>query len=136
MVFSIAMTAGRLTGDWTVTTLGERRVFVLGGTLAILGFAILLAASQASLALCGFICIGLGLANIVPILFRRAGNQQRMPATLAVAAVTAAGYFGMLVGPGFMGLLAQTLSLRGAFVALALLVCLMPAFSRSVASRS
>jgi len=133
MLFSIAMTVGRLTGDWTVTKLGERRVFVLGGILAISGFAILLEATLPSVALSGFICIGLGLANIVPIVFRHAGRQQQMPVALAVAAVTGAGYAGMLVGPALMGFLAQAFGLRGAFVALALLLCLIPALNKSVA---
>ena len=100
MLFSIAMTAGRLTGDRTITRLGNRRVFLLSGVTAVSGFVLLLASRYTALALAGFVLIGLGAANIVPILFRRAGNQRQMPAPLALAAATCAGYAGILAGPG------------------------------------
>jgi hypothetical protein len=40
----------------------------------------------------GLVLIGLGAANIVPVLFRRAGSQTVMPPGLAVAAITTMGY--------------------------------------------
>jgi predicted MFS family arabinose efflux permease len=132
MLFSIAMTAGRLTGDRAVARLGDRRVFLLSGLTAVSGFALLLASNYSPLALSGFVLIGLGAANIVPTLFRRAGNQREMPAPLALAAATGAGYAGMLAGPALVGFIAHSIGLRGAFIALALLLCLVPALYKSV----
>lgn len=132
MLFSIAMTAGRLTGDRAVAQLGDRKVFLLSGLTAILGFALLLASNYTPLALAGFVCIGLGAANIVPTLFRRAGSQQQMPAPLALAAATCAGYAGLLAGPALVGFIARSVGLHGAFFALALLMCLVPALNKSV----
>jgi MFS family permease len=132
MLFSIAMTGGRLTGDRAVARLGDRKVFLLSGLTAVSGFALLLASDYRPLALSGFVLIGLGAANIVPTLFRRAGNQREMPAPLALAAVTGAGYAGMLAGPALVGFIAHSIGLRGAFIALALLLCLVPALNKSV----
>lgn len=132
MFFSIAMTAGRLTGDRTVAWLGDRKVFLLSGLTAVSGFALLLATNLRPIALSGFVLIGLGAANIVPTLFRRAGNQREMPTSLALAAVTGAGYAGMLAGPALVGFIAHSIGLRGAFIALALLLCLVPALNKSV----
>jgi len=132
MLFSIAMTAGRLAGDQATSRLGDRRIFVLSGLAAISGFAVLLTSHYAPLALSGFILIGLGAANVVPILFRRAGNQREMPAPLALAAASTAGYAGMLAGPVMVGFIAHSIGLRGAFVALALLLCLVPALNKSM----
>jgi MFS family permease len=132
MLFSIAMTAGRLTGDRAVAQLGDRKVFLFSGLTAILGFALLLASNYTPLALTGFVCIGLGAANIVPTLFRRAGSQRQMPAPLALAAATCAGYAGLLAGPALVGFMARSVGLRGAFIALALLMCLVPALYKSV----
>lgn len=132
MLFSMAMTAGRLTGDRAIARLGDCRVLLLSGLTAISGFGLLLASNYVPLALAGFVLIGLGAANIVPILFRRAGNQREMPAPLALAAATGAGYAGMLAGPALVGFIAQSVGLRGAFVALALLLCLVPALNKSV----
>jgi MFS family permease len=132
MLFSIAMTAGRLTGDRAVARLGDRKVFLLSGLTAVLGFALLLATNYSPLALSGFVLIGLGAANIVPTLFRRAGNQREMPAPLALAATTGAGYAGLLAGPALVGFIAHSIGLRGAFIALAVLLCLVPALNKSV----
>jgi predicted MFS family arabinose efflux permease len=132
MVFSIAMTAGRLTGDRAITRLGNRKLLLASGLTAISGFAVLLASNYTPLALTGFVLIGLGAANVVPILFRRAGNQRKMPAPLALAGVTTAGYAGMLAGPALVGFIAHSAGLRGAFVVLALLMCLVPALNKSV----
>jgi MFS family permease len=132
MVFSIAMTAGRFSGDRATAWLGDRKMLLASGAAAVLGFALLLATSHALLAMAGFVFIGLGAANIVPILFRRAANQREMPGPLALAATTGAGYAGLLAGPALVGFVANSIGLRGAFVALALLMSLVPALSKSV----
>ena len=87
MLFSIAMTVGRLTGDQVVAALGARRVLFWGGLLTVGGFVLLLTVRWTP-ALLGFVLIGLGASNIVPVLFSLAGRQTVMPAGLAVAAVT------------------------------------------------
>jgi predicted MFS family arabinose efflux permease len=125
MLFAIAMTAGRLAGDAIAARLGDRMTLLSGGVAAIAGFAILLAPFS-TLAIGGFVLIGLGASNIVPILFRRAGSQTIMPAGLAVAAITTAGYAGILVGPAGVGFVAKLVGLPGAFWMLAALLSLVP----------
>ena len=44
--------------------------------------------SASILAMGGFLLIGLGASNIVPVLFRKGGTQKIMPAGLAVASIT------------------------------------------------
>ena len=126
MLFSAAMTIGRLTGDRVVSRLGPKPVLGLGGGVAVLGFAVLLLAPIPLLALSGFVLIGLGAANIVPVLFSAAGRQTRMPAGAAVAAVTTIGYAGVLAGPAAIGFVAQATSLMTAFWLLAALLMLVP----------
>lgn len=126
MLFSAAMTIGRLTGDRIVARLGPATVLCLGGGLAVLGFAALLLAPLPALALSGFLLIGLGAANIVPVLFSAAGRQTRMPAGAAVAAVTTIGYAGVLAGPAAIGFVAQATGLANAFWLLAALLLLVP----------
>ncbi|MCE6960817.1 MFS transporter [Cereibacter sphaeroides] len=133
MLFSVAMTLGRLTGDRVVLALGDRRVLVLGGILALLGFVLMLLAEWTPLAMAGFVLIGLGAANLVPVLFSLAGRQTAMPAGLAVAAVTTTGYAGILAGPALVGFVAQATSLSAAFWMLAAMMALLPIFARVVA---
>ncbi|UGY12273.1 MFS transporter [Bradyrhizobium septentrionale] len=132
MLFSIAMTAGRLGGDSVVARLGDRTTLVLGSLLAVAGFALLLCATSATFAIAGFLLIGLGASNLVPILFRRAGAQKVMPRGLAIAAITAVGYAGILVGPAGVGFLAKLAGLPIAFAILAALMCLVTLSARSV----
>jgi len=126
IVFSIAMTAGRLVGDRVTARLGDYRTLLWGGVIAVLGFAILLLSPLPVVAFAGFVLIGLGASNIVPVLFRRAGSQTVMPSGLAVAAITTTGYAGILVGPAGMGFVAHGLGLTAAFWIVAALVALVP----------
>lgn len=126
MLFSIAMTAGRLVGDRVVSNLGDRTVLRWGGVVAIGGFIMLLTAPVAWLALTGFILIGLGASNIVPVLFRLAGAQNAMPSAQAISALSTVGYAGILVGPAGIGGIAKITSLQGAFWLLAGLFALTP----------
>lgn len=126
ILFSAAMVVARLTGDSVVATLGELRVLIGGGLVTMLGLGVLLLASLPGLALTGFLLIGLGAANLVPIFFSAAGRQKLMPASLAVAAVTTTAYAGVLMGPAAMGFVAAASSLSMAFFGLVLLVALVP----------
>jgi predicted MFS family arabinose efflux permease len=132
-VFAVAMTAGRLTGDAIVAKLGDRRIMLWGGLLTLVGHAVMLLASSVPVVLLGFLLIGLGASNIVPVLFRQAGAQTRMPASLAIASVTTIGYAGILAGPAGIGLVAQATGLPAAFWLLAVLLCLVPLSARWVA---
>jgi predicted MFS family arabinose efflux permease len=125
-VFAVAMTAGRLTGDAVVARLGDRLTVLGGGILAIVGYVVLLTAPVAPLAFLGFLLIGLGASNTVPVLFRQAGAQTAMPSSLAIASVTTIGYAGILAGPAGIGFVAQAIGLPGAYWMLAGLVCLVP----------
>jgi Major Facilitator Superfamily len=134
MLFSIAMTAGRLGGDAVVARVGDRATLVFGSLLAVTGFAVLLVATVSAVAMAGFVLIGLGASNLVPVLFRRAGTQKAMPAALAIAAVTTAGYAGVLVGPAGVGFVAKIAGLSIAFWMLAGLMCVVTLSARIVAT--
>lgn len=125
-VFAVAMTFGRLTGDAVVARLGDRRTMVWGGLLAIAGYAVLLTAPVAGVAFLGFLLIGLGASNTVPVLFRQAGAQTAMPSGLAIASVTTVGYAGILAGPAGVGFVAQAIGLPNAFWMLAAMLTLVP----------
>ncbi len=132
MLFSIAMTLGRFTGDKLTARIGDRPTLIWGGLVAIAGFAVLLVAPVAALAMVGFVAVGLGAANIVPVLFRRAGSQTVMPPGLAIAAITTMGYAGILLGPAAIGFVADHVGLALAFWMIPALLLLVPACATSV----
>jgi MFS family permease len=135
MLFSIAMTFSRFVGDGIVARFGNRIVLTLGGMTAVLGLCGLLLAPVAWIGLVSFVFVGLGAANIVPILFRLAGTQHAMPKGLAVAALTTAGYAGMLTGPAAIGFLSKGIGLHNAFWFLVALLACVPIFGKHVSVR-
>ena len=126
MLFSIAMTIARLTGDRVVAALGRRRVMMLGGAIAILGITLTLVPGSIWPALTGFALIGLGCANLAPVIFSLAAQSRDMAPGLAVAAVTTTGYAGILLGPALIGFAADATSLAMAFGGLAVLMAAFP----------
>jgi hypothetical protein len=73
-------------------------------------------------ALLGYALAGVGCANIVPVLFTGVGRQTVMAENVAVPAIMALGYAGILVGPAAIGFVAHAASLSAAFLILALLL--------------
>jgi hypothetical protein len=96
------------------------------------GFVLLLVAPVAALAMAGFLLIGLGASNLVPVLFRRTGTQSVMPVGMAVAAITFTGYAGNLMGPAGIGFIAKAWGLRPAFWLLASFPALVALSARFV----
>ena len=117
-VFAVAMTIGRLLGDRIVTQFGGIRTVTIGGIIAGLGFGLLVLVPTQFAAFLGFLLVGLGASNVVPVLFTIAGGQKEMPPSLAIAAVTTLGYAGILVGPALIGFVAHLSNLGVAFAIL------------------
>lgn len=126
MLFSIAMTIARLTGDRVVAALGRKRVMITDGLIAMAGIALTLVPGILWPALLGFALIGLGCANLVPVLFSLAAQSRDMAPGMAVAAVTTTGYAGILLGPALIGFAADATSLAMAFGALVLAMAAFP----------
>jgi MFS family permease len=119
-VFSIAMGSGRLVADRLWSRWGAARLLRFSGTLAAAGFAVALAIGTTFSAIVGFAALGLGLAGVVPTLFRAGADEPGVSTGPALALVSALGYLGFLAGPPLIGGLAQLTSLRLACGVLAL----------------
>ncbi|HEY4801152.1 MAG TPA: MFS transporter [Paraburkholderia sp.] len=123
--FAFAMAACRVVGDAFVRRLGAVRVVALGGLLSAAGLAAVLAAPALATAVVGFICVGIGLANVVPVIFSAAGRTTDPPVT-GVSMAATAGYAGFLVGPPIIGFGAGLVGLQlalGVLVLATLAVC-------------
>ena len=124
-VFSLTMAVGRLTGDLVVRALGRVSVVRWGSALAMLGMLLAAFSPNPFWAIGGFALVGLGLSNVVPIIFSAAGYLSPGSPGQGIAAVSTAGYFGFLVGPPIIGFLAEWITLSGAFQVLAAGLLLM-----------
>ena len=128
--FATTMTIGRLAGDRIVDQLGRNRVVLIGGLCAACGFVAATTIPSWPLALLGYALIGVGCANIVPVLFSAVGRQSVMPENAAVPAITTLGYAGILLGPPAIGFIALVTSLPTAFLILAAMLVAVSLSSR------
>ena len=111
--FCVTMTAGRFAGDRVVHALGRARCLAALSLLGATGIALGLAMHAFGGAVLGFALLGLGLSIMVPVLFSTAADTGG-PSGPAIAAVSALGCVGLLVGPSLIGLVAQLTSVSSA----------------------
>jgi hypothetical protein len=116
--FSCGILAGRLLGDRAVAAFSATTVVRGGAALAALVLGAVLAAGAPLLAFGGFVLVGLGLANCVPLFFGAAARVPDMAPGPAMAAVSALSTSGFLVGPPVLGILADGVGLPLALAAL------------------
>jgi fucose permease len=109
--FSAAMAAGRFGGDRVRARMAPVALLRASGALGAAGMALALAAPHPWAALAGFALVGLGFANVVPVLFSAAGQLPGIAPAHGIAAVSSMGYFGMMAGPPVIGFIAQARSL-------------------------
>lgn len=109
--FSVAMAVMRLSGDGIVSRFSSKSVVLTGSLIAFAGYGVILLSPWLSVTLLGFVLIGIGCANIVPVFFSAAGNIKNVPGSSAVSIMGTIGYAGQLAGPAVLGLLAQQFSL-------------------------
>jgi len=121
-IFSIAMSFGRLTGDKIIARFGPLAVVQLGSLIAASGFIIAVNFSWAHIELLGFFLIGIGASNIVSILFSSAGRLPETSPSSALTFIITFGYTGILLGPAFIGFVAEVTSLSFALTGVAFLL--------------
>lgn len=130
--FSVAMALVRLVGDRVVARIGPVLTVRLGASLAAAGFLLATLVAWPPAALIGFVLVGFGAANIVPVMFGAAGRLPGASPEISLATVTMLGYAGLLSGPALIGFLAQASNLAAALAAVAGLLLLTAASARWV----
>ena len=109
--FALLMTIGRLSGDALIPKLGKKKLLFIGSLIASLGLALAIIFQYQYVVIAGFSLAGLGFSCLVPVLFISAANVAGYTSGTGIAAVTTVGYAGFLVGPPFIGMLAEYFNL-------------------------
>jgi MFS family permease len=86
------------------------------------------------LAIAAFAVAGLGIANVVPIIFSAAGNQPGMASATGMSVVTTMGYSGILLAPSAIGFTAEYTGFTIVFVALSALLVIVGLMGRLASS--
>jgi predicted MFS family arabinose efflux permease len=119
--FSLAMTVGRLSGDYLSSKYPSALLVRLGGFTAGLGFFLSILTGNRFIVLACYALVGFGLANIIPMVFRMVGNHADVSAGAGIASVATIGYLGFLVGPPLVGFISEAFSLRMAMLVIGML---------------
>jgi MFS family permease len=120
--FAGTMAVMRFLGDTVRNRFGAVRTLRLSGMLGAAGLMGGALAPTDWVAIASFAVAGLGVANMVPILFSAAGNHPRLPSASAISIVTMVGYSGILVAPSSIGFLAEHAGFRPTYAGLSLLL--------------
>jgi MFS family permease len=132
-LFSACMAAMRFCGDAVRNRVGAVPLLRVSACVAAAGMTLAALAPSTGIALAGFALSGIGLANLVPILFSAAGRQGGANPGAAIAAVSLIGYGGMLIAPTLIGVSAEQVGFPAIFIALSLLLLSVAALAPAVA---
>ena len=119
------MAVMRLTGDRLTAHVGRVRIVRTGSAVSGIALALALLAEHPAAAFIAFACLGIGLANVFPLVVS-AASRSPAPA-VAIATITTGGYAGHLIGPPAIGFLADASSLPAALGLIVALCALMAA---------
>ncbi len=124
-IYMVAMTTGRFAGDKIVGRFGIKPLLRMSGVLISIGLFVAALFPYPFIAGAGFICVGLGVSCIVPLVFSMAGQSKKMSSGPALAAISTVGYLGFLLVPPLVGFVAQASSLRWSFGIIGILGCVI-----------
>lgn len=132
--YQIGMAVARFTGDWLRLKFGAVPMVAFSAVMTAVGTGAALTASSELVAFAGFVVGGLGIGNVAPVLFAGGGRLEPDAPGRGIAAVTALGYSGFLVGPPLIGIVAEFTGLPGALWITVAAALIIAAFARMVQS--
>lgn len=121
-LFVIAMAISRLMGDRLVEKFGRAKVLFVGMMLNIVTLLMMVCFESPVILFASLFVMGLGVANVAPILISAASSVKHVDPTGAITTVTTIGYGGLMAGPAILGFIAQHQSLEVAFLFIACLL--------------
>jgi MFS family permease len=133
--FLLAMVLGRLAGDRLATRFGPVATGRSALLVALGGLVVIFWAPTPSLALAGFVLLGLGTSVVYPLVLSAAARLGDRPSSENVASVTMIGAVAVLGAPALLGYVAETWGIRIVFLALAPVVLVSLLVSRSLDRR-
>jgi predicted MFS family arabinose efflux permease len=101
--FAGGMAAGRFAGDWVRGHWSAVFLTRVSGISVVIGFLVVIATHVPLVVAIGFVIAGLGLSNLVPVMFGAGARVPGVSPETAVAGIATVGYSGFLIGPTAIG---------------------------------
>lgn len=105
--FAGGMAAGRFAGDWIRGHWSAVFLTRMSGIAAVIGFLVVVATPSVPIVALGYVIGGLGLSNLVPVMFGAGARVPGVSPETAVAGIATVGYAGFLIGPTLIGAIAE-----------------------------
>ncbi|WP_218209319.1 MFS transporter [Acinetobacter sp. F9] len=118
--FAALMVLGRFSGHLIIQQFGEKNTILLSAILAATGLLTVVFAPVWQVVLLGYAILGLGSANIVPLMFSRAGRQKTLASHVVLSYVSVFAYTGSLIGPALVGFGSEIIGLSLVFSVIAI----------------
>ncbi len=132
VAFQFCMAIFRFTGDQLRLRLGDARVLLISGLVATFGMVLAVTPNLVWTTIIGFGFVGAGFAVIFPAALGLVSKLEQGSSGPAIAWVSSIAYSGFLVGPPFIGLLSEVVSLRFGLLAVLLAGAVIAVLSKSV----
>jgi len=110
--FMVMMSVGRFIGDFVISKIGRKRTMQASGIIISCGMALSVCFPYIITATIGFMLVGLGVSTNIPSVYSVAGNNEKVPPSMALAMVASVSYLGFLMGPPLIGYISALSSLR------------------------
>jgi MFS family permease len=123
--YLLIMMTVRLLGNKVMNCYPVYLALPLLAIVGAVGLAVGLIINRPASVLVGFMCLGAGLALVVPMVFSACGHIPHVHPGTAVATVSACGWTGFVLGPPLIGGIATLTSLRTALFLLPLLTAVV-----------
>ena len=132
VVYMIAMTTGRFTGDKIVQSFGVKKLLNVSGALIFCGLSLAVFLPNPFITNIGFAMVGFGVSCIVPLVFATAGKSKTMSSGVALASISTIGTLGFLMVPPLVGFVAQEAGLQWSFGIISLMGILIIIMVRKI----
>ncbi|MCW3106361.1 MAG: major facilitator family transporter [Segetibacter sp.] len=117
--FMCTMALSRFVADYFTFRFGFKRIIQVSGLIIMSGLLISVLLPTFYTCIAGFLLVGIGVSSIVPLVYSAAGKSKLLSPGIALASVSTISFFGFLIGPPLIGILAGISSLRLSFAVIA-----------------
>lgn len=113
--FMITMASGRFLSDYLVTRHGYKKVLFCSGILISTGLYLAVIFPYILPCVLAFMLVGIGVSNVVPIVYSIAGKNNKVAPSIALTMVSSVSFLGFLIGPPIIGYIAELTNLKYSF---------------------
>jgi MFS family permease len=117
--FMFTMALSRFVADHFTNRFGFKKIIQASGIIISTGLLLAVVLPHFYTAIAGFLLVGIGVSSVVPLVYSAAGKSKILSPGIAIASVSTISFFGFLIGPPLIGLVAGISGLRLSFFIIA-----------------